>query len=148
MIMPLAFLCVFASLRWVFNSLIPKHPALRLGRRRRREAEVLPAAARGDAAARGARQEALLDQERFDHILDRAALFADGGGQRIPPPRPAVKAFDKYTEQTPVERVEAFLVNAQHDQRLFGDLTGEHALALYLAEGERQAPQAVRAALQ
>src|SRR4030067_1872086 len=111
MIMPLAFLCVFASLRWVFNSLIPNHPALRFGRRWRREAEVLPAAARGDAAARRARQEALLDQERFDHILDRAALFADGGGQRIHAHRPAVKAFDKYTETTPVQSVEALLVH-------------------------------------
>ena len=46
-------------------------------------AKVQPGTARGDAPARRARQEALLDQVGLDDILERAALLADRGREAL-----------------------------------------------------------------
>ena len=43
---------------------------------RRHEAEMAPALRRDHAPARGPHQETLLDQEGFQHILDRAKYLA------------------------------------------------------------------------
>jgi hypothetical protein len=49
---------------------------------------------RGDAAARRALQEALLDQEGFEHILDRVTRFADCRRQVVDPHRAAGELVD------------------------------------------------------
>ena len=53
------------------------------GALRRRHAEVAVRRQRRDPAARRALQEALLDQEGLDHVLDRVALLADRGGEVV-----------------------------------------------------------------
>ena len=73
--------------------------------------------ARDHAAARGAHQEALLDQERFEHVFDRAALFGQRRGERFHADRAAVEMIDDRAEQAPIERVEAFGVDLEHLQR-------------------------------
>src|SRR4051812_14608330 len=47
---------------------------------RRRDAKMPVRGERRDAPARRALQEALLDQVRLDHVLNRVALFADRRG--------------------------------------------------------------------
>src|SRR3546814_10794607 len=54
---------------------------------------------RRHAAARGAHQEALLDQEGLDHVLEGAALFAQRGGQRLDPDRAAVEGLHDDAQQ-------------------------------------------------
>ena len=61
---------------------------------------------RGDAAARGALQEALLDQERLEHVLDRVALLADRGGEVVDADRPAGEFLDDGRQQLAVHHVE------------------------------------------
>src|SRR5450755_4904993 len=50
---------------------------------RRRHAEVTVGGQGGDAAARRALQEALLDEKGLDHVFDRVALLADRRGDVV-----------------------------------------------------------------
>ena len=72
-------------------------------------------------AARGALQEALLDQERLDHVLDRVALLADRRGDVVEADRAAVEAVDHRLEQLSVHHVEAVRVDVEHRQRQVGE---------------------------
>ena len=65
----------------------------------------------GHTPAGGAHQEALLDEERLDDILERAALLADRGRQAVDADRTAVEPLDDGGQELAVERVEALLVH-------------------------------------
>src|SRR4029450_4135921 len=56
--------------------------------RRCRQPEVQVRVARRDASARSAHHETLLDQERLDGVLDRAALFAERRCEAVTPTGP------------------------------------------------------------
>ncbi|RYG78107.1 Holliday junction branch migration DNA helicase RuvB, partial [bacterium] len=58
------------------------------------------------AAARTAHQQALLDQERLDDVLERAALLADRGREALDAHRPAIELLEDRHQQQAVERVE------------------------------------------
>ncbi len=74
-------------------------------------------AARGDAAARGAHQESLLDQKGLDHILDGAALLAHGRRQAVDAHRAALEFLDHRQQQFSVQHVEPLRVDFQHVER-------------------------------
>ena len=95
---------------------------------------MLPAAARSDAAARGAGDETLLDQERLDHILDRTALFAHRGRQIVHADRAAFEFLDDREQQFAVQRVEAQRVDFEHVERRHRDLRADEARRLDLGE--------------
>src|SRR3546814_3426661 len=65
----------------------------------RLEAEVPVRLVRRHAPARGADQEALLDQVRLDHVLERAAFLAQRRGQRFDADRAAVEVLDDRSEE-------------------------------------------------
>src|SRR3546814_9304656 len=77
---------------------------------------------RRHASARGADQEALLDQVRLDHVLKRAALLAQRRGQRFDADRAAVEVLDDQVEQAPVQVVETFRIHLQHLHRGIRDV--------------------------
>ena len=62
-------------------------------------------------------QESLLDQERLDDVLERAALLADGRGEAVDADRAAVEALDDGRQELAIERVEALAVDLQQVQR-------------------------------
>ena len=76
------------------QSLASNNGRLRLARSGILQAEVLIGLARGDAAARGAHQEALLDQVGLDHVFDRAALLAERRRKAFDADRTAVELLD------------------------------------------------------
>src|SRR5437868_13242368 len=79
----------------------------------RREAEMLVRACRGAAAARRARQEPLLHQERLVHFFERAGVLPHGGGDGGESHRAPVELLDDRLEDTPVHVVETELVYVQ-----------------------------------
>src|SRR5690606_11562885 len=79
----------------------------RCPRCRRFQAEMQIGRARDDPAARRAHHVALLDQIGFQHILDGAALLADGGRQVVDSDRAAVELLDDGQQQAAVLLVEA-----------------------------------------
>src|SRR3569623_575105 len=68
--------------------------------------------------ARGAQEKALLNQKGLQHVLDGAALFADGGGQAVAAHRPAGELIDEGEQQLAVHHVETFAVDVEHVLRL------------------------------
>src|SRR2546422_10464701 len=81
-------MCVWANsaLRTPRSELAVKHRRL-FSAAGRREAKVPVRGYRGDAAARRAREEALLHQERLVHPLGRPRGLAPGGARRLQAPR-------------------------------------------------------------
>ena len=59
------------------------------------QAEVLARRRRGHPAARRAGDQALLDEERLVHVLDRLGLLADADGQRRQPDRAAAELLGR-----------------------------------------------------
>ena len=74
------------------------------------------------AAAGAAHQEALLNQERLDDILERAALLADRGGEAVDAYRSAVEFLDDRAQHLAVQRIKSLVIDVQHPQR--GDRDG------------------------
>ena len=85
----------------------------RSGRRRAAQAEVLARRRRRHPAARRAHEQALLDEERLVHVLDRLGLLADADGQRRQPDRAAAELLAQRGEDGPVDLVEPALVDAE-----------------------------------
>ena len=81
---------------------------------------MAPGAARRDAPARGAHQEALLDQERLDHVLQRAALLADRCGDAVDADRPAIELLDYGEQQAAIERIEAVRIDLEQVEGRIG----------------------------
>src|SRR2546425_9705205 len=88
-------MCVWANsaLRTPRSELAVKHRRL-FSAAGRREAKMPVRGYRGDAAARRAREEALLHQERLVHLLERPPVLAHGGAPRLQAPRAALALLD------------------------------------------------------
>src|SRR4029453_8065339 len=94
------------------------------------QAEMLVGVTGGDAAARGAHDEALLDQIGLDHILDRAALLAERRRETLDADRAAVKLLDDRHQELAVHHVEAERVDVEHVERRLGHFVGVAPAAL------------------
>src|ERR1700733_6878988 len=115
----------------------------RIGGRRGYEAQVLPARAGGDPAARRPGEQAVPDQERLGDRLDGLRLlpYRDGeGGQAN---RAAAEPPDQGVEHSPVEAVEAELVHLVQLERGPGELPGDQAVGADLGVVADPAQQAV-----
>src|SRR5213593_5183504 len=88
--------CVWANsaLRTPRSALAVKHRRLVGGRARRREPKVAVRGGCGDAAARGAGEEALLHQERLVHLLERPRVLAHRGADRLQSHGAALELLD------------------------------------------------------
>src|SRR5256712_10380791 len=96
-------MCVWANsaLRTPRSELAVKHRRL-FSAAGRREAKMPVRGYRGDAAARRAREEALLHQERLGHLLERPPVLAHGGARRLQAHRAAPALLD---DRPPESRV-------------------------------------------
>nr|GEU28642.1 hypothetical protein [Tanacetum cinerariifolium] len=110
---------------------------------RRRDAEVAVRGRRGHAAARRALQKALLDQVRFQHVLDGVGRFADGRRQVADAHRAAAELVQHRFEQLAVHDVEADRIHVEHDQRSVGRGLGDVAIAFHFRVIAHAAQQAV-----
>ena len=77
---------------------------------------------RQHAPARRAADEALLQQEGLDDLLQRVARLGQGGRQRLDADRAAVVVPGDAGEIAVVERIEALAVDLELLQRAVGDL--------------------------
>src|SRR5690606_41039304 len=107
-------------------------PQVRTGAARHRQAEVAPGRDRRDASARRALQEALLDQVRLEHVLDRVAFFADRRREVVEPDRAAGELLDHRQQQLSVHDVKADRVDVEIAQRVIGERRVDPALHLDL----------------
>src|SRR5690554_7212422 len=87
--------------RWATSEQLPCFQGRRAGLARRLQAEVAPRLGARHAPARGTDQIALLDQVGLDHVLEGAALFAQGGSERIHADRAAIEVLDDQAQQAP-----------------------------------------------
>ena len=94
---------------------------LRSGAGRRRQAEMAPARLAQHAAAAGAQDQALLDQEGLDHVFQRVARLGERGGQGLHPDRAAAVVLGDAAQVAAVHGVQAELVHLQPGQRGVGD---------------------------
>src|SRR5437763_10259954 len=83
--------------------------------------QMLEGMRRQQAAARGAADEALLDEERLDDFLDRIARLRQRGGDGFDSDRAAAEIHGDATEITAVERIEPAAVDFEIAERLVGD---------------------------
>src|SRR2546428_9720306 len=74
------------------------------------------------ATLRGADEESFLDEKGLEDVLDRVALLADGGRQRVEPDRPTGELVDDGEKQCTVHLVEARLVDVEEPERVPGDV--------------------------
>lgn len=72
------------------------------------------------AAARGALEEAELEEVRFVDVFDRFSFFLRGRRERAEADRSAVEFFDNREEQMTVDGIEAEWVDREHGERGFG----------------------------
>src|SRR5207302_3681513 len=80
------------------------------------EAEVAPRRRRSDAPARGALQQAALDEERLVHVLDGLGSLTDRNRQRREADGAAGEAVAHRVEDGAVELVEAEVVDLEQRQ--------------------------------
>ncbi len=72
-----------------------------------------PARLAQHAAAAGAQHQALLDQERLDHVFQRVARLGQRGGQGLHADRPAGMVLGDAPQVAPVHRVQPEPVDLQ-----------------------------------
>ena len=87
---------------------------------RRMKAKMLPAWPVEAASARGAGDEAKLDQIGLDHFLDCIARLGKAGGQRLDADRTAAINVRNHHQIAPVHEVESKLIDLQPLQRGVG----------------------------
>ena len=75
---------------------------------------------------------ALLDQVRFDYVLDGAPLLSDCGRKAFYTDRPTIKFFDQGQNQAPIHVVETELVDLEHIQCRVGVCDADGAIGLHL----------------
>ena len=85
----------------------------------------------------------MLDQVRLNHILNRAGIFANAGGNVVHAHRAAVKAMNDGFEQLAVHHVKTFRINVEHRQRLRGDGLRDRAIGLHIGKVAHAAQQPV-----
>ena len=78
--------------------------------------------AREHAPARGARDEALLQQIRLDDLLDGVARLRQRGGERLDPDRTAAVIHGDAAQIAMIERIEPALVHFELRERAVGKL--------------------------
>ena len=100
--------------------------------------------ARRHAAARGAHQEALLDQKRLGDVLERAAFLAERCRQAVDPDRAAVEALDDGGEELAVEVVEALTVYLEQIERCICNRLLDAAIGAHLGVVAHAAQQSIR----
>src|SRR5215510_6715161 len=89
----------------------------------------MPVAERSRYATAGrSREETLVDQERLHHVLERALVFADRGGERLEPDRPAPEALDDRAHHESIEAIEPGPIDVEPLEREAREL-GVHGLA-------------------
>src|SRR5207237_3659801 len=91
---------------------------------------MLAAELRDDAAARGALQEAELQQVRLVDVLDRVGLLAERNRERGEADRPAAELVQDRAEQVAVDALQPDRVDLQQLERLASDRLRYHAGAL------------------
>src|SRR6185312_13508857 len=108
-----------------------------------REAEAAIGERRGAAAAGRALEEALLDEVRLVHVLQRTRVLADRHGDGAEPHRPAPELLDYGGEDAGVHVVEAELVHVEPRERGAGDRLADPAVAFHLCVIAHPAQQPV-----
>src|SRR4051794_6488154 len=88
----------------------------------------------GDAAARGALDEALLEQIRLVDVLERVLLLGDDDREGRQAYGAAVELLDDRAEDLAVEAVEAFVVDFHEVEGGGGDLRVDGARVADLGE--------------
>src|SRR3954465_14842001 len=86
------------------------------------QAEMGPRLAVEAAAASGAGDQAQLDEEGLDHLLDRVARLREAGGESLDPHRAALVEIGDHHEVAPVHRIKAELVDLHSSEGGVGDL--------------------------
>ena len=121
--------------------LLPEQAALFGRARRYGQAEVGVGAGAGHAAARGALDEALLEQIGLDNVLDRVAGLGDGGGEGVHADRAAAVVLDQGLEEAAVVGVEAGLVDLEPGQGAGGGEAVDGGGAREIASRSRGTPR-------
>ncbi len=92
---------------------------------------MLPGERRGDSAARRALHEALLNEVGLHDVLERIAVFADGGGEVLDADGTARELLDDRPEKVSVDHVEAFGVDVEHLEGGRGHFLRDAAVVLH-----------------
>ena len=90
---------------------------------------MLPGRAVEHAAAGGAGDQALLDQEGLDHVFHRVARFRKAGGERFNADRATAIDIGDHHQVTPVHRVEAEAIDLQSAERGISHAGSDFGLA-------------------
>src|SRR5262249_14921164 len=123
-----------AKLRLLVLSSIPEQLKLPRIAGRLCEPEVAEGMRGEQATARRALDEALLDEERLDDVLDGVARLRQRGGQRLPADRPAAIVERDGREIAAVHAVETGGINLELDQRTVGSLAVDGGGAAHMGE--------------
>src|SRR5215207_2003373 len=99
-----------------------------------RDAQVVEAALGHHPAPRSPLDQALLEEIRLVHVLDRVLLLVDGRRERREPDRAARELARDRVENRAVVAVEACAIDLQQAQRLPRDVAGDYTLATDLGE--------------
>ena len=71
-----------------------------------------------ESPARSSVEEPLLQQERFDDVLDSVFFFANCSSKRVKTDRPAAELVNNCLQQQPIHLVKALLIDFQANQGL------------------------------
>jgi len=97
-----------------------------------------------DSAAGRAAYEALLQEVRLVHVLDRVTGFGEGCCKRLDAHRASPVVLDKHSKEAAVHVVEACLVHLEALAGKLDDLRVDRAIAFDLREVSHAAQEAVR----
>src|SRR5258706_6980975 len=118
--------------------------AARGGFARGGQADVLESRGGRDAAARRARDEPDLQEERLHDLFERAALLGQRRRHGLDADRAAVEALADHREVPAIERVEAGVIDREAIERMRGHRAVDRAVAFDRGEVAHAAQQAVR----
>ncbi len=93
------------------------------------ESQIFPTRRGQHAAARGALQQALLDEIGLDHLLDAVALLGERRGQGVDPDRSATVVVGDASQVAPVHRIQPAAVHVETAQGGVGVLGVDAAAA-------------------
>src|SRR5690606_15044425 len=93
-------------------------------------------------AARGAGDEAELDQEGFDHIFDRIPRLGKPGSEGFYANRTSLVGLGNHGEVAAVHRVEAERIDFEPGERLVGHFSRDRAITADMGEIAHPAQQA------
>lgn len=105
---------------------------------------MLPGVHRRDASPRRSVDVPLLNQEGFDDVFQRVAVFADRGRQILNPDGAARELFQNRREEAPVDEVEPHGVDVEKLERLRSHFLRHHAVVHDFGEVAHAAKQPVR----